>query len=271
MRLYRLFIVVFCLISLLFISKITYSQSSKKILLAGKVLNSSTKEEIPFVHILINDSRLGVLTDDYGVYKISINTGDSLILNAIGYKGAKFIVPNISGDDLYQNIELDPMSYQLKEVCVYSLGTWEQFRQDFLHMKIEKTLEAKIAEKLNKNIAENIKRDLNSGAVFMTGSGIGVSFGKTPAQRTKARREHLARSIAQNKILARKYNKEIVAKIIGEKESETLDLFMVYINTNLKFTEKTSRIEIIKGIKELYNKFKLLQPEKEKIKRDTTA
>jgi len=265
----KLLLLIISITFLCVFSHNSYSQSNSKILLAGKVLNSVSKEEIPFAHILLNNTRVGELADEFGVYRLMVNPGDSLHIKVIGFKDKVIAVPNITSEDMYKNIELEPKSYMLDEVCVYSLGTWEQFRQDFVHMKIEKTFEQKKVEEVKDMFVAAIKKEL--GERQLASGGVCISLGSTPAQRTKIRREKLAKSIMKSRILARKFNREIVAKIIGENEEKRLDLFMAYVNTHSTFNENTSQLEITRTVKRLYTQFEVKFPAKAKVKRDTTA
>jgi len=258
----------------------------KEILLGGKVLNSESQDEIPFAHILINDTRFGVVADEWGGYRVLVHAGDSLTIKAVGFKDAVLVIPSHDKEDMYKNILLEPTTYMLADVDVYTLGTWEQFKQDFIHMKVEESESKKLTRELNMNIASAIKaqvsvadcqyasmlRNEQAGAVSTCGISTGsFSFGKSKAKRTKERRENLKARTKRHRIIARKYNSEIVAEIIGEHEAKRLEHFMAYVNTHSTITEKTTQLQVINIVKRLYSNYILLFPEENKTKRDTTV
>ncbi|MGB5989219.1 MAG: carboxypeptidase-like regulatory domain-containing protein [Marinifilaceae bacterium] len=255
--------VIFTLIS--FNSK---AQSNDKILLAGKILNKESKIAVAFSNLYINDSRKGVVADDTGLYRIYVNAGDSLRITAIGYKDEIYHVPSNLTEDTFQNIDIKQTSYVLSDVNVYNMGTFAQFKQEILHMKIVKTEKDKLVEKVSMNICSSIRRSLSENPIPVSA---GISFGKPYAQRVKERRDAYAKVEKKNRILLRKYNKEIVAKIIDENDEARLDKFLVYVNTNSSFTHRTTEKNIIQTVRKLYSKFLILYPKEITCKRDTTA
>ncbi|MGB5989218.1 MAG: hypothetical protein WBG43_05725 [Marinifilaceae bacterium] len=255
--------VIFTLIS--FNSK---AQSADKFLLVGKIIDKESKIAVAFSNLFINDSRKGVVADDTGLYRIYVNPGDSLRITAIGYKDEVYHVPSYLTEDTFKNIDIQPISYVLSDVEVYNMGTFAQFKQEILHMKIVKTEEDKRLEKICINIQSSIKRsfELNPLPVELI-----ISHGKNYAQIVKERREAYAKVEKKNRILLRKYNREIVAEIIDENDEARLDKFLVYVNKNSSFTHRTTEKNIKNTLRKLYSEFLILYPKEITCKRDTTA
>jgi hypothetical protein len=257
-----------------FLTLFSYSsnaQSDNQILLAGKIINQENNEYVAFANMYINNTRMGVMAEESGMYRIRVHAGDSIRVTVMGYEDKIIKISPSVKNDSYKDIYLKPISYMLADVDVLNLGTWEEFKQDFIHMKIEKTETEKLTEKLCQSLGLAVRKDMKDNPIFPTGSGIGISLGKPYAQRVKERREAYARAEKKNRILASKYNAEIVAKIIGEKKQERIDLFMVYVNTHTFFNSETPEKEIIIAIKDLYSDFIHLFPKENTAKRDTTA
>lgn len=246
----------------------SYAQSGNQILLAGKILNQESRETVAFANIYLNNTRMGVIADEDGMYRISLNPGDSILVSVMGYEDKLIKIASNNKKDLYKDIFLKPISYMLSEVDVLNLGTWQQFKQEFIHMKVVKTEKQKQTELLAKNLGLSIQQSLNEYPIAQSS---GMSLGKPYAQRVKERREAYAKSEQKNRILATKYNAEIVSQIIKEKEKERIDLFMVYVNTHSSFNDKTPESLIIKTVQNLYCDFLILFPKEKISKRDTTA
>lgn len=251
-----------------FISFNSNAQSADKFLLAGKILNKESKNAVAFSNLFINDSRKGVAADDTGLYRIYVNAGDSLRVTAIGYKDQVYHVPSNITEDTFKNINIQPTSYVLSDVDVYNMGTFAQFKQEILHMKIVKTDKEKRLEKICINIESSIKRsfELNPLPVELR-----ISHGKNYAQRVKEKREAYAKVEKKNRILLSKYNREIVAEIIDENDEARLDEFLIYVNTNCSFTHNITAKKIVKEVRKLYSEFLILYPKENVSKRDTTA
>lgn len=263
-----------------------YGQSDQeKFLVAGKVLNSKTGESVSLAHVILEGKRKVTACDEWGMYRVLLTPGDSITVTAIGYKPTKFILSDTVDRDTYKEILLQPTSYRLEEVTVMNLGTWEQFRQDFIHMKLEPTKKEKIIINMNKSIAANIKMKLGAynptkatldrlsapkGIVSTVGLSSGVGFGNRKDFKSILKIKSLTKEYKYAKILTAKYNRDIVADITGEKSKERLDKLMAYINKNAHFTYATKEMDILKEVKDLYSKFIILNPtESNKFEQDT--
>ena len=263
-----------------------YGQSDpNEVLVAGKVINSKTGESVSLAHIILNGKRKVAVCDDWGMYRIILNPGDSIRVTALGYKPSFFVLADTVNCDTYKDIKLEPTSYRLEEVTVYNIGTWEQFRQEFLHMELKPTKKEKTVANMNKYIALAIKSSIGTdyssqqylaktnpqkGTVAYFGFSTGIGFGNGKDNVRKERMRSLESLDKYSRILATKYNREIVSEITGEKSKVRLDKLMAYINENGHLTHKTNEIEILKTVKSLYVKFLIIHPlERSKFEQDT--
>ena len=93
----------------LFITGISFSQ------LKSVIIDSETKESIPFVNIWINNENIGTSSNEKGEFQLKIKAPKIIVLSAIGYKTKK-----ISSDSIKRNIELTPQLTKLDEVIITS-------------------------------------------------------------------------------------------------------------------------------------------------------
>lgn len=281
-RVCRNFLVVF----LILIFNSLYGQSDQeKFLVAGKVMNSKTGETVPLAHIILNGKRKVTACDDWGGYRILLYPGESITVTAIGYKPTTYMLPDTICKDTYKEILLQPTSYKLEEVTVFNLGTWEQFKQDFIHMKIEPTKKQKVIANMKKAIAARVQYRLNDfdapkanlarlsqpkGIISTTGLSTGIPVGRKYYTRSQLKINQLSKEYKYAKILAAKFNREIVSEITGEKDEERLNKLMAYISEKSTFTYQTKAFEILNEVKALYAKFIVLHPASEnKFEQDT--
>lgn len=83
----------------------------------GKIVDSETKEPLPFVNISFKGTTIGTTSDFDGQYFLETRTpGDSLHVSFIGYKEQTFKVQKESFQTI--NIELKSESFDLQEVVV---------------------------------------------------------------------------------------------------------------------------------------------------------
>jgi hypothetical protein len=98
------------LITLLFlISNISFCQIS------AVVIDSKTKESIPYVNIWVENENNGTSSDDNGNFSLSVNGIKKIVFSAIGYETKKVLSNLIKG-----NIELNQISTVLDEVVIYT-------------------------------------------------------------------------------------------------------------------------------------------------------
>ena len=94
-----------------------YSAKAQLTKIMGKVIDSETKEPVPFVSIYFKGTSIGSISDFNGEYALeTMHAGDSLSASSIGYNPqVKVIFKN-----RFQtvNFELSPNSYTLNEVVI---------------------------------------------------------------------------------------------------------------------------------------------------------
>ncbi|HMQ48757.1 MAG TPA: carboxypeptidase-like regulatory domain-containing protein [Saprospiraceae bacterium] len=85
----------------------------------GIVLDKTTKEALPFVHIGILNENRGVISDDQGLFEMDVShlsTDKNIVFSMIGYHAISMSIREIQGNNL--RIELEPRGYLLNEVVV---------------------------------------------------------------------------------------------------------------------------------------------------------
>ena len=87
-----------------------------QLLIHGKVLDSESKEPLPFVNIAVVGKYEGTTTGIDGGFKLSVTSADSLLISYVGYEALKIAV----ADDIHSSILLIPKSLELREVEVYA-------------------------------------------------------------------------------------------------------------------------------------------------------
>ncbi len=97
------------IISFLFISNLSFCQ------LKSVIINSETKEEIPYVNIWVENENVGTTSNEKGEFKLQINNTKIIVFSAIGFETKK-----ISSDLIKNILELNPITTELDEVIISS-------------------------------------------------------------------------------------------------------------------------------------------------------
>jgi len=267
-----------------------FKNKDKKVLVGGKILNSDTKKPVAFAQIFINGSNKGFIANEYGIYKISVNTGDKLVFKSLGYKTKVIEVPNINNEDYYLDVFMEQVAFQLDEVNVISLGTWEQFKHDFVHMKLPENpfleqltdrLTSGIMAAINSNEYQYVKKygktqEVSDGMLCFNGigGGIGIQLGPNMAKRRSEKRVKLKNKRYSNFILSNKISEEVLIKLTKEKNKDRLNDFLIYFNSKVDLANISSNVSTIKLlmlVKDKYEEYLILHPKEKNVKSDTIS
>jgi hypothetical protein len=118
---------------------VAFSQVSDSTLVqfSGIVVTADSLKPIPFVNIFIKDSWRGTITDLYGFFSFVAHKDDDILFNALGYKTARFTIPDTIRANRYSMIQIMRMdTLLLNETEIYPWPTYEQFKQAFVSTNI---------------------------------------------------------------------------------------------------------------------------------------
>ncbi|MCZ4693437.1 carboxypeptidase-like regulatory domain-containing protein [Ancylomarina euxinus] len=260
MKTFYIFLISLCSFVLFpLISEAQESEEVESFILSGKVVDASTLEGIPFSHIKLDDTYWGVICDSLGFFKVTVKPNQNLKVSSLGF--AEKITPvtsEVTDGSAFQEVSLERVSFMLEEVDIYSLGTWGQFKENFVKMELPN----------EENIAANFDYG-NLRAIYGTkeapipgmlkGFGVGGGIGFNGKSRDNKSREHVAKLKSREykvEILKNKFNKQLVEDITQEKGAR-LEALMVYITEREHFTYQTRDIYIQQRIKAHYDTFVL--------------
>jgi hypothetical protein len=195
--------------------------------LSGYVLASDSLVPIPDVHILNKKSRIGTTSDAKGFFQIPIHRNDTILLSAVGYESREFVLdPSSRSSNPLVTVKLISKTYVLKEVDVYALPTEEQFKENFLSLKLP--------EEPKLDIPGIKEPKLSKDVVFLPNGGVGVvgpfsaiynKFSREGRELKKA--QGLYAQESQKQRYDAKFNVQLVGRVTGLKDAD-LEEFMKY-------------------------------------------
>lgn len=141
------------LLCLIFASSFTaYAQPDDADLVqfSGVVVTGDSLEAVPFVNVIIQDSRRGTMSDVNGYFSFVAQEGDSITFSAIGFHRQQIVLPDALEENKYSMIQiLHRDTIELAEAVIYPWPTREQFREAFLALEVPET----DAERAARNLA----------------------------------------------------------------------------------------------------------------------
>jgi len=107
----------FLLFTILIISGLTCSSFAQTTKIRGRIIDSETKEPLPFVNIAFKGTTIGTTSDFDGQYFLETRTpSDLLYISFVGYKEQVFEIQKASFQTI--NIELKSETFDLAEIVV---------------------------------------------------------------------------------------------------------------------------------------------------------
>ena len=224
-------------------------------------MEEKTLEYVPLVHIYNERTHKTSVSDTGGNFMIKVNKGDTLVFSAIGYY---FKVVNITESLITEEtvfIKLIPRKYEISEARVYSLGTYEQFKQKVLALKMPETRTDKLriylhglSRKVGKEIKYQQEMDkLAEGKAVLYSIPI-----LTPEEIAMIKLKNIIEKEKIQKIVYEKFNREIVADVTGLK-GEELTEFIVFCNFSEKYLLITNQYDIMVRVLEKFEVYKKLK------------
>ncbi|MDY0779591.1 carboxypeptidase-like regulatory domain-containing protein [Tenacibaculum sp. IB213877] len=251
---------IYFLISLL-ISTAIFSQEEK---LKGQIVNEETKEALSAAHILNLNSVIGTITNENGMFELTAQANDTVLVSYLGFESIKLKVTNdlLKGNELV--IALNEKPEEVKEVVIKStqlIGVLEvdvkQVPKDkFTRIHINglpQTYEVGRPQKISSPIAKLMNPvDL-----------VYNLFGKKPKQLKKLQK--LKKEDDLRKMLAGKFDREVMMEYL-EMDKQQLTKLLSDCNYSDYFIKKASDLQMIEAVLNCYENYKALK--KGKIERD---
>ncbi|WP_461630550.1 carboxypeptidase-like regulatory domain-containing protein [Labilibaculum euxinus] len=231
-------------------------------IVSGKVINAENLEGVSFANVNLQGTNWGIVCDSAGFFRLRIHPDQNLRISALGFKEQSVSItpPQAEEEEVFQEIFMEQGSILLNEVSIYSLGTWNQFKENFI--KTDAPEEENIAASFDFGNLKLAQAEAN--ALSRKGLGFnlldGISAIKSIGQKRRARKGIVEMTDWQLRILQQKYNKEVIAELTHESGFR-LDQLMEYINSKQNFTYQTSEMYIGVRIQQLYTDFLQEKPQ----------
>lgn len=276
MKRFKRLIILFLL--LLIMSPYTFSnpiENDSIISLSGQIVNAKNFNPIPLSHTIIKGKRSGKICDSLGIFHLQLNQSDTLQISALGYKTKEWTVPFIFDTSLtpFFQIPLEKIAYMLKEVDVFALGTWNEFKADFVKLKIKEdhVINAQIIKELapfqtrKPNIVPPQYRPTIEDLHFTDIIRNPAIYLFTKFNRKEKSKRRVAKKIRKEwkiKKLDQFYNAEIVSANTGLK-GDALEIFMAYCGPKIEITEITSQYDVLEQIVNNYKAYVSIHEKKQ--------
>jgi len=104
---------------------------------SGIVVEGDSLRPVSYTSIIVKNSNRGTVSDYFGYFSFVAQVKDTIEFSAIGFGGARFVIPDTLTTNKYSLIQvLRTDTVTLKEAVVFPWPTKEQFKQAFLKLQL---------------------------------------------------------------------------------------------------------------------------------------
>ncbi len=229
----------------------------------GLIINDSTNQNIAFVHIYNESQRRGYITDEKGKFKIPASNGDTLVVSALGYVSK---VVRVSDSCFHPGItiKLLPRIYEIEEVTVRAFRDYEDFKRQFLALKLPETETALLRENLailSQKIAKEAHYEKEVEDMLQKPSTEFFTVSVPILSREDKQRLNYVEVLKKEerqRVIEKKYNREIIFKVTQLEEDEITE-FMGFCNFSEEFLYKATPYDILVKIEEKFKEYKKMK------------
>jgi hypothetical protein len=227
--------------------------------LRGKIVDSVTGRSVEYGIVLNYSRHVTMYSSSGGEFYLQAGAGDTLVLSALGYYYRKIIVSDsLLSASMPVTFNVSPRAFEIGEAKIVALGTYDQFRQNFVHLDKPKTkteeLKAQIDDWSQKAASEGYQR-FQENLMRDGGNLLTVPI----RSRDEKERIKLARitesEIVRNQIYE-KFNPGVVKKVTGITEDHEIIEFMVFCDFADQYILDVNQYTLMEQIALKYELFK---------------
>lgn len=253
------FYCLFCGVSFLLMfygSSLTWAQKGE---IKGRVVDAATGKAIEYTAVLNYSRDFRIYSNTGGEFKLQGQPGDTLVLYAVGYYYNKVIVEGGMINAVTPvTFTLKQQAYEIQEVRIYNLGTYEDFKQRFINLDRQATQTEKLAEELAETSRQVALEAYDQAMAAKKLDGITLVSVPilTPEEKERLL---LARIIEEEKIndqIYQKYNPVVVKKVTGLTNDDDIIEFMVFCNYSDYYLLKVNDYDLMVSIARKFEQFK---------------
>jgi len=198
-----------------------------------------------------------------GDFKQEAQAGDTLVIYAVGYYYRKIMVDqSMLNTTAPVPLTLTQQAVEIAEVRIISLGTYEEFREQFMALDRPKTKTERLASDLAQ-IAQLEGKEAYDEAMAkgeLKPPGLGFKI-LTPEEKERL---ILVDIIEQEKVrdqIYHKFNPVLVKKVTGLVDDDTVIEFMVFCGYSDAFLLQVNEYDLMASIARKYELFKIKKEE----------
>jgi hypothetical protein len=227
--------------------------------LRGRIIDEETGRPIEYGIVLNYSRHITMYSSTTGDFYLQASPGDTLVLSGMGYYYKKIIVSDsLLAASTPVTFIVSPRAFEIGEAKIVALGTYDQFRQNFVNLNKPKSP----AEELTQRLTDWSQKAGSEGYEMyqQNRERNGVTLFTVPIRsRDEKERILLAKIVAKEEVRNRiyeKFNPEVVKKVTGMTEDSEIVEFMVFCDFDDQYVLDINQYALMEQIALRYELFK---------------
>jgi hypothetical protein len=240
---------LFVVLMMIILTGHAQSQENRDAILifSGRIINEQTGTPIKFAHVINQTWSHLAISDTLGYFRIRVRLNDLLIITSIGFYDLPiYIYDSIVAENRLHIYHMIPKIYSLSGVNVLRLGTYEQFKYNFLKLELPEP-----EHPASTLVLQDIEQGIDTLGITepsSLGSPITAIYNRVSKEGKSLRKLKKVKEEEEFwKQVEYKYNPEMLSRITGLQGPELFE-FINFCNFSHKFILESSEYEIIKKV-----------------------
>jgi len=237
-------------------------------LIRGKVVDGANGKALEYAHVLNYSLHKSIYCNIGGEFRLDARPGDTLVMYALGYYYQKVIVEAaMLGIERVKEFPLKQQVYDLTEARILGIGSYEDFKRDFIALDIPKTK----TDNLNEYITGIARAEAVEAYEKAKAEGKlnGVTFISVPILTPEEKeRIKLARIIDEEQVrdqIYQKYNPVLVKRVTGLTDDDEIIDFMAFCDFSERYLLNVTEYDLMSRIALKFEIFKRNKEDKKRM------
>jgi hypothetical protein len=228
-------------------------------IIRGKVIDSVTSKAVEYAYVIDYTQHVNLYSNINGEFNLHVQLGDTLIFYALGYEYHKIIVTDslINKQDLVV-FGIKPQTYEITEARIFPIGTYSEFRQQFINLDKPKSKTDILAETLAEISHKEARESYEKAKANQRLDGITLMSVpiRTPEEKERIKLNEILKQEKIRDQIYQKFNPEVIKKVTGMNNDKDIIEFMVFCDFPNGYLLEVSEYDLMTKIALKYELFK---------------
>ncbi len=117
--------------------KPTLSQQEQNAIQLSGLIKDTNNRPLPFATIVVEQRFQGTVSDQRGMFSFIVFPNDTVRFSSVGFKSQQLVIPDKPESFHYSvDVRLETDTIELAEVTIFRYGTYEEFRQAIINLRL---------------------------------------------------------------------------------------------------------------------------------------